>query len=109
MKWKDDVAACVVIAAEDYPGSPRLGDEISGVDDAEALPGVVVFHAGTKVDGDRLFTAGGRVLSVTATGATLTDAIDLAYRGIRCVGIRGAHFRSDIGADTLAMREGSDG
>jgi phosphoribosylamine--glycine ligase len=105
MEWKDEVAACVVIAAEDYPGSPRLGDEISGVDEAEALPGVVVFHAGTKRDGDQLLTAGGRVLSVTATGATLADAIDLAYRGVQRVGIRGAHFRSDIGADTLGMKE----
>ena len=105
MGWKDEVAACVVIAAEDYPSSPRLGDDISGLDEAEALPGVVVFHAGTKRDGNRLITAGGRVLSVTATGATLADAVDLAYRGVRRVGIRGAHFRSDIGADTLAMRE----
>lgn len=109
MGWKDEVAACVVIAAEDYPSSPRLGDEISGLDEAEALPGVVVFHAGTMRDGDRLITAGGRVLSVTATGATLADAIDLAYRGIRRVGIRGAHFRSDIGADTLAMRDRANG
>jgi len=108
MGWKDEVAACVVIAAEDYPGSPRVGDEISGIDAAEALPGVVVFHAGTKKDGDRLLTAGGRVLSVTATGPTLADAIDLAYRGVRRIGIRGAHFRSDIGADTLAMKERSD-
>ena len=107
MKWKDEVAACVVIAAEDYPGSPRLGDVILGIDDAEALPGVVVFHAGTVNDGDRLLTAGGRVLSVTATGATLADGLDLAYRGIRRVGIRGAHFRSDIGADTLAMKDRS--
>jgi len=107
MGWINAVAACVVIAAEDYPDSPRLGDEISGVDEAEALPGVVVFHAGTKTDGDRLITAGGRVLSVTATGATLTDAIDLAYRGVRRIAIRGAHFRFDIGVDTLAMRERS--
>ena len=105
MGWKDEVAACVVIAAEDYPSSPHLGDDISGLDEAEALPGVVVFHAGTKRDGNRLITAGGRVLSVTATGATLADAVDLAYRGVQRVGIRGAHFRSDIGADTLAMRE----
>jgi phosphoribosylamine---glycine ligase len=101
MGWKDDVAACVVVAAEDYPGSPRLGDEITGLDAAEALPGVVVFHAGTKQDGDRLLTSGGRVLSVTATGETLADAIDLAYRGARRIHIRGAHLRSDIGADTM--------
>jgi len=109
MGWNNAIAACVVVAAEDYPGSPRLGDEISGIDGAEALPGVVVFHAGTKTDGDRLLTAGGRVLSVTATGATLAAAIDLAYRGVRCIGIRGAHFRSDIGTDTLAMRGRSHG
>ncbi len=107
MGWKDEVAACVVIAAENYPASPRLGDEIAGIVDAEALPGVVVFHAGTSRDGDRLLTAGGRVLSVTATGASLAEAVDLAYRGVRRIAIRGAHFRIDIGADTLAMRERS--
>jgi phosphoribosylamine--glycine ligase len=101
MGWKDDVAACVVVAAENYPGSPRLGDEISGVNEAEALPGVVVFHAGTRKDGDRLVTSGGRILSVTAIAGTLADATDLAYRGAGRIAIRGAHMRSDIGADTL--------
>ncbi len=101
MGWKDDVAACVVVAAENYPASPRLGDEISGVDEAEALPGVVVFHAGTRKDGDRLVASGGRILSVTAIAGTLADATDLAYRGAGRIAIRGAHMRSDIGADTL--------
>jgi phosphoribosylamine--glycine ligase len=104
MKWKEEVGACVVLAAENYPAGPRVGDEIHGEDQAEALPGVVVFHAGTKRDGDRLLTAAGRVLSVTATGETLADAVDLAYRGVRCVRFDGAHNRSDIGADTLGRK-----
>ena len=70
----------MVLAAEGYPDNPKNGDEISGVADAEAIPGVIVFHAGTRHDGDRLLTSGGRVLSVTARGETLEDAVDLAYR-----------------------------
>ncbi len=91
------------------PDSPRVGDEITGIADAEALPGVVVFHAGTRRDGDRLLTAGGRVLSVTATGETLAEAIDLAYRAAGRIHFEGVHFRSDIGADTLGMRIGRSG
>ena len=103
MKWKPNVGACVVLAAENYPGSPRLGDEITGVTKAEGMPGVVVFHAGTRLDGDRLLSAGGRVLSVTAMGETLADAVDLAYLAARCIHFDGAHSRSDIGADTLGL------
>ncbi len=101
MGWRPEVGACVVLAAENYPGSPRVGDEIHGTEQAEALPGVVVFHAGTTSDGDRLLTAGGRVLSVTATGKTLVEAVDLAYRGARCIRFDGVHSRTDIGADTM--------
>jgi len=101
MRWKDEVGACVVLAAENYPGSPRVDDEITGITDAEAMPGVVVFHAGTRRDGERLLTAGGRVLSVTATGDNLADAVDLAYRAARHIRFDGVHSRSDIGADTL--------
>ena len=60
-------------------------------------------------DGDRLLTSGGRVLSVTAGGESLADAVDLAYRGARRIRIRGAHIRSDIGADTLEMGGREDG
>ncbi|MEX1310951.1 MAG: phosphoribosylglycinamide synthetase C domain-containing protein, partial [Candidatus Sulfomarinibacteraceae bacterium] len=84
-----------------YPAAPRVGDQITGIEDAEALPGVVVFHAGTRRDGDRLVTAGGRVLSVTALGETLADAVDLAYRAADRIHFEGVHRRSDIGADTL--------
>lgn len=101
MGWRPEVGACVVLAAENYPGSPRVGDEIHGIEKAEALPEVVVFHAGTKNDGERLLTAGGRVLSVTATGTTLADAVDLAYRGARFIRFDGCHSRPDIGSDTM--------
>lgn len=105
MSFVDDVCACVVLAADGYPGTPRVGDEITGIADAERLPGVVVFHAGTRVDGGRLVTAGGRVLSVTATGPSLAEAVDLVYRAADRIRFDGVHRRSDIGADTLAMRE----
>lgn len=102
MRWRDEVAACVVLAAENYPSSPRIGDVISGIADAESLPGVVVFHAGTRLERGRLLTAGGRVLSVTATASTLADAVDLAYRAAIKIDFDGVHFRTDIGADTMA-------
>lgn len=101
MKWIDEPAACVVLAAKGYPEGPRAGDEITGIAGAESLPGVVVFHAGTRSDGDRLLTAGGRVLSVTATGDSLASAVELAYRAADEIVFDGGHRRSDIGADTL--------
>jgi phosphoribosylamine--glycine ligase len=105
LAWADEVCACVVLAAEGYPASPRVGDVISGIEDAEGVPGVVVFHAGTRLEGGRLVTSGGRVLSVTATGHTLGDAVDLAYRAAARIHFDGAHRRSDIGADTLTLIE----
>jgi phosphoribosylamine--glycine ligase len=101
MGWIEDVAACVVLAAEGYPAAPKLGDEIAGVADAEATPGVVVFHAGTRTDNGRLLTSGGRVLSVTATGKNLEEAVHLAYRAADDIRFDGAHRRADIGADTM--------
>jgi len=101
VSWRAETAVCVVLAAEGYPAAPRLGDDISGVDDAEALPDVVVFHAGTRHDDSRLVTAGGRVLSVTATGANLADAVAATYRAAERISFAGMHARSDIGQDTL--------
>jgi phosphoribosylamine--glycine ligase len=101
MKWKDEAGVCVVLAAVGYPAGPRVGDEITGIEEAEAVPGVVVFHAGTRRDGDRVVTAGGRVLSVTALGETLADAVDHAYRAADRIHFDGVRRRSDIGADTL--------
>lgn len=90
--------ACVtvVMAAAGYPGDPRHGDVIAGLERARRLGGVTVFHAGTRADDGRLVTAGGRVLDVTATAATLATARDAAYEAVGLIGWDGAQYRSDI-------------
>lgn len=96
-QWHDGAAVTVVIAAEGYPQNPVQGDRIEGVDEADAIDGVDVIHAGTKIDEDGyLVTAGGRVLSVTAVGADLDEARERAYAAVDLITIRGAHHRTDI-------------
>ena len=90
-------AVCVTLASGGYPGSYRTGAPISGVDDAETLPGVRVFHAGTAWRDGRLVTAGGRVLGVTAVADDLPGAIERAYAAVSRIGFEGMHFRRDIG------------
>lgn len=94
-------ALCVVMAAEGYPGTPRTGDVISGLEDVARLGEVSAYHAGTRRDGDRILTAGGRVLGITGRGATLREACDRAYGAVEQVRFRGAQFRRDIGARAL--------
>ena len=95
-----DPALCVVMAAQGYPESPRVGDKITGIDAAEQT-GVQVFQAGTRRVNDHLETAGGRVLSVTGSGATLADARDKVYAAIPYIQFAGAQYRKDIGARGL--------
>jgi phosphoribosylamine--glycine ligase len=105
--WKDASAVTVVVAAENYPGSPRTGDVIDGIEVADAIDGVDVIHAGTARDAEgRLVTSGGRVLSVTATGPTLSEARERAYSAVEFIHFPGAHFRSDI---ALAASRDADG
>lgn len=92
-----DAALCVVLAAEGYPASPRLGEPIEGVAAAEEVPGVHVFHAGTRRGKDGLFTAGGRVLSVTARAPSLGLAKQRAYNAVERIRFSGMQFRGDIG------------
>jgi phosphoribosylamine--glycine ligase len=95
-QWAPETALTVVMASTGYPDSPRKGDEITGIEAANALEGVDVIHAGTtEVDG-RLVTAGGRVLSVTATGSDLNQARERAYAGVAAISFDGVQFRSDI-------------
>ena len=97
-RFSPDPAVCVVLASEGYPESPRTGDPITGLDEAGALPGVTVFHAGTTVDpasGD-VVTAGGRVLGVTALGGSLEEARNRAYAGVDAIAWSGMQHRSDI-------------
>lgn len=95
--WDDNAAVCVVLASGGYPQQYRTGYEISGIDDAEKAPGVVVFHAGTRSEGSKFYTAGGRVLGVTAIDSSLDQAINKAYRSLDMIKFDDMHFRRDIG------------
>ncbi len=96
VRFHDDAAVTVVLAVDGYPTAPRTGDPIEGLDKAGAIDGVVVFHAGTKVDGDQLRTAGGRVLAVTATAPSLVVARTKAYDAAAMITWPGVHYRHDI-------------
>ncbi len=89
-------SACVVLAAEGYPDKPRSGDIVSGIGEAEAT-GAIIFHAGTKREGNSIVTNGGRVLGVTAGAPTLQGALDNAYTALEKIHFDGMHFRRDIG------------
>lgn len=100
--WEPGCAVCVVLAAAGYPDKPRSGDVITGLDQAAKVPGVEIFHAGTARDGQgRIVTAGGRVLSVTATGATPDAARLAAYQAADLINFAGKQVRRDIGTDTI--------
>ena len=101
LRWSDQSAVCVVIASGGYPGSYEKGKVITGIADADALSGVKVFHAGTKLDDGNVVNAGGRVLGVTALGQGLEAARDLAYEAAAKIQFEGAFTRSDIAAKAL--------
>jgi len=102
VSWSPEPTVCIVLAADGYPVKPRKGDEITGVDEAESMPGVTVFHAGTKLESGRLVTNGGRVLSVTARAATMTEARDLAYAACSKINFAGKTMRTDIASHAAA-------
>jgi phosphoribosylamine---glycine ligase len=97
LRWSRSSAVAVVVAAENYPGTPRTGDRIRGLKKASALEGVHVIHAGTKLDENRkVVSAGGRVLAVVALGEDLIDAREKAYEGVELIHLDGAQHRTDI-------------
>jgi phosphoribosylamine---glycine ligase len=97
LAWGDRAAACVVLAAANYPESPRRGDRISGLETAAELANVLVFHAGTEwVDGAPV-TAGGRVLCVTGLGPNRRTALARAYEAVEVLDFDGMQYRRDIG------------
>lgn len=102
VRWRPEAAVCVVLASGGYPGPYQTGKAIAGVEEAERLPGVTVFHAGTALSDDQLVTAGGRVLGVTALGADIPVAIGKAYEAVGKICFEGIHFRKDIGKKALA-------
>ena len=97
LEWNDKFAACVVIASEGYPGSYAKGMEVTGLEELNSLENLEVFHAGTKLKNNKIFTNGGRVLGVTSSGTTLRKALDNAYMGVERIFFEGKYFRKDIG------------
>ena len=100
-KWSPDAAVCVVMASGGYPGSFEVGRRIMGLEDAEKISGVKVFHAGSSSRDGGYYTAGGRVLGVTARGADLQAAVSRAYEAAGKIGFEGVHYRKDIAARAL--------
>ncbi|MEV6793923.1 phosphoribosylamine--glycine ligase [Streptomyces sp. NPDC051320] len=105
LNWLDDAAVTVVIASHNYPETPRTGDPIEGLDEVAAhdAPQAYVLHAGTRRDGDAIVSAGGRVLSVTATGAGLVEARERAYTALARVRLDGSQHRTDIAAKAAGI------
>jgi phosphoribosylamine---glycine ligase len=95
-RWSPDPSVCVVIAAGGYPGPSERGKPISGLERANALEGVKVFHAGTSITDGQIATSGGRVLGVTARATTLESAVARAYQAVQCISFDGMQYRSDI-------------
>jgi len=100
-RWSGDASVCVVMASGGYPGAFEVGKKISGLEEAEKVVGVKVFHAGTTKRDDAYFTAGGRVLGVTARAASLETAVERAYEAVAKISFGGAYYRKDIAARAL--------
>jgi phosphoribosylamine--glycine ligase len=100
-KWSNDPSVCVVVASGGYPGAFESGKKIVGLEAASRKAGVTVFHAGTSKREGSYYTAGGRVLGITARDATLAGAVERAYAAIAAIGFEGIHFRRDIAARAL--------
>ncbi|SLH96853.1 Probable phosphoribosylamine--glycine ligase (GarS) [Mycobacteroides abscessus subsp. abscessus] len=104
-RWRDGAAVTVVLAAENYPGRPRLGDVISGAGESSGDDTATVLHAGTATREDgALVSSGGRVLNVVGVGADLAEARAKAYQRMSGIKLPGGHFRTDIGLAAVESR-----
>ena len=108
LSWCDDWAVSVVLTSAGYPGSYEKGKVITGIEDAEALDGVTVYHAGTRERDGQILTNGGRVIDVTALGATFEEARNLAYAACEKIDFEGKTLRHDIGLRALKGRSAWD-
>ncbi|MBO8171703.1 MAG: phosphoribosylamine--glycine ligase [Bacillaceae bacterium] len=104
IKWKPEAALCVIMASGGYPGSYEKGKEIRGLKQLESDENIMVFHAGTKQEGDKVLTSGGRVLGVTALAPDLEEAQRKAYEAVEKIKFDGAHYRTDIGSRAIQSR-----
>ncbi len=103
LQWDPRPAICVVMASGGYPDSYEKGKQITGLEDAASMPDVQVFHAGTKLSDDKVVTAGGGVLGVTALGSDIEDAQRRAYKAVEKIHFDGAYFRGDIGYQAIKI------
>lgn len=101
LSWSDKKAVCVIMASGGYPGKYEKGKVIDGLNDAETIDDVIVFHAGSRKEDGRVLTNGGRVLGVTGLGKTIKEAADKAYEGVKRIKFEGVHYRKDIGRKIL--------
>jgi phosphoribosylamine---glycine ligase len=99
--WSEEPSVCVVMASGGYPGTIEVGKKITGIEEADALEGVKVFHAGTSARDGAYHTSGGRVLGVTVRASDLNSAVNLAYEAVSKIQFDGAHYRKDIAARAL--------
>jgi len=100
-RWSNDASVCVVMASGGYPGTFDSGKKIGGLEQAAAMPGIKVFHAGTTRRDGSYYTSGGRVLGVTARASDLGSAVKRVYEAVSVIGFEGAHYRKDIAARAL--------
>lgn len=109
LEWRDEWAVSVVLASKGYPVAYEKGFAITGIEAAEAMDNVTVYHAGTAIDAEgRLVTSGGRVLDVTALGDSFEAARNLAYKAVDLIDFTGKQYRTDIGARALRGRDAWD-
>ncbi len=97
IEWSDKTCVCVVMSSGGYPGSYENGKEISGIKEAESLDDIVVFHAGTKKEGQKILTNGGRVLGITGLGKDIKGAIERTYKAVKIISFDNMYYRKDIG------------
>jgi len=100
-RWSNDATVCLVMASGGYPGTFEAGKKIMGLEEASKMDGIKIFHAGTSARDNAYFTAGGRVLGVTARAPELSTAVERAYAAASKIGFEGAHYRKDIAARAL--------
>ena len=106
-RWSNDASVCVVMASGGYPGTIEVGKKISGIENADQVEGVKVFHAGTSTRDGEYYTSGGRVLGVTARAASLPVAVSRAYEAVDKIQFDGMHFRKDIAGRALKTSRGA--
>jgi phosphoribosylamine--glycine ligase len=101
LSWSKDSCVCVVVSSDGYPGEYQRGKEIIGLDELKNKKGVIVFHAGTKLENGKILTSGGRVLGVTGLGNTIKEALDKTYQVVERINFEGMQYRRDIGQKAI--------